>query len=173
MTNFYEILEVSETSSIDEIKKSYRRLSMLYHPDKNKNNPESTSKFQKISEAYETLGDPEKKREYDSMRHNPFINMSNNTQNPMEDMLANLFGGGMPFGHMNSMPFGNMRGGGGQEEIDEILSSLFGAGMGMPPDQGMPPAPGQAPAPETNVFDQIGQGGEAEATGATTADAKE
>ena len=46
-------------------------------------------------------------------------------------------------------------------------------GMGMPPDQGMPPAPGQAPAPEVNVFDQIGQGGEAEATGATTADAKE
>jgi hypothetical protein len=46
-------------------------------------------------------------------------------------------------------------------------------GMGMPPEQGMPPMPGQAPAPETNVFDQVGQGGEAEATGATTADAKE
>jgi DnaJ-class molecular chaperone len=102
MTNFYEILEVPETSSIDEIKKSYRRLSMMYHPDKNKNNPDSTSKFQKISEAYETLGDHEKKREYDSMRRNPFINMSNNTQNPMEDILANLFGGGMPFGHMQS-----------------------------------------------------------------------
>jgi DnaJ-class molecular chaperone len=102
MTNFYEILEVPETSSIDEIKKSYRRLSMMYHPDKNKNNPDSTSKFQKISEAYETLGDHEKKREYDSMRRNPFINMSNNAQNPMEDILANLFGGGMPFGHMQS-----------------------------------------------------------------------
>lgn len=50
-------------------------------------------------------------------------------------------------------------------------------GMGMPPDQGMPPAPGQAPAPaptpEVNVFDQVGQGGQAEATGATTADAEE
>lgn len=60
--NFYEILEVPETSSIDEIKKSYRRLSMIYHPDKNKNNPEATSKFQKISEAYETLGDNDKKK---------------------------------------------------------------------------------------------------------------
>ena len=47
--NFYEILECPETSTIDEIKKSYRRLSMIYHPDKNKNNPEATAKFQKIN----------------------------------------------------------------------------------------------------------------------------
>ena len=50
--NFYEILECPETSTIDEIKKSYRRLSMIYHPDKNKNNPDATAKFQKINEAY-------------------------------------------------------------------------------------------------------------------------
>jgi len=100
--NLYEILEVSETSSIDEIKKSYRKLSMMYHPDKNKNNPDATSKFQKISEAYETLGDPEKKQEYDAMRNNPFSKMmSGNGQNPMDDLLANLFGG-IPFGHMQS-----------------------------------------------------------------------
>lgn len=115
--NFYEILEVPETSSIDEIKKSYRKLSMLYHPDKNKNNPDATAKFQKISEAYETLGDAEKKMEYDAMRNNPFIKMMNSNshpgQNPMEDLFANLFGG-MPFGHMQSFgpgqvpsPFGS------------------------------------------------------------------
>lgn len=45
--SFYNILEVSESAPIEEIKKSYRRLSMLYHPDKNKNNPEATAKFQK------------------------------------------------------------------------------------------------------------------------------
>jgi DnaJ-class molecular chaperone len=105
--NFYEILEVPETSSIDEIKKSYRKLSMMYHPDKNKNNPDATAKFQKISEAYETLGDAEKKKEYDMMRNNPFVKMMNGHgggppgQNPMEDLFANLFGG-MPFGHMPS-----------------------------------------------------------------------
>ena len=103
--NFYEILEVPETSSIDEIKKSYRRLSMLYHPDKNKNNPEATAKFQKISEAYETLGDSDKKKEYDATRNNPFIKMMSGHnppgQNPMDDLFANLFGG-MPFGHMSS-----------------------------------------------------------------------
>lgn len=116
--NFYEILEVPETSSIDDIKKSYRRLSMMYHPDKNKNNPDATAKFQKISEAYETLGDGEKKKEYDAMRNNPFMKMMNGQsqqggQNPIEDLFANLFGG-MPFGHMPSFgpgqgpsPFGS------------------------------------------------------------------
>ena len=105
--NFYEILEVPETSSIDEIKKSYRRLSMMYHPDKNKNNPDATSKFQKISEAYETLGDSEKKKEYDMMKNNPFIKLMSSQQggqpglNPMEDLFANLFGG-IPFGPMSS-----------------------------------------------------------------------
>ena len=106
--SFYNILEVDETASIDEIKKSYRRLSMLYHPDKNKNNPESTAKFQKISEAYETLGDEEKKREYDMMRNNQFFKMGFNhgpspgfNPNPMDEFLSGLFGG-MPFTHMQS-----------------------------------------------------------------------
>lgn len=99
--NFYEILELPETASIDEIKKSYRRLSMMYHPDKNNNNPESTSKFQKISDAYETLGDMDKKKEYDAMKNNPFAKMMGNNggQDPMSELFANLFGG-IPFGHM-------------------------------------------------------------------------
>lgn len=103
--NFYNVLEIPETSSLDEIKKAYRRLSLIYHPDKNNNNPDATSKFQKIVEAYETLGDAEKKKEYDMKRNNPFIKMmnrnGNGSQNPMEDIFANLFGG-MPFGHMES-----------------------------------------------------------------------
>lgn len=105
--NYYEVLEIPETASIDEIKKSYRKLSMIYHPDKNKNNPDATAKFQKISEAYETLGDVDKKKEYDSMRNNPFVKMMGSQQGgvPMDDLLANLFGG-MPFGHMPT--FGHM-----------------------------------------------------------------
>ena len=105
--SYYNILEVPETASIDEIKKSYRRLSMLYHPDKNKNNLEATAKFQKISEAYETLGDEEKKREYDMTRKNPFIRMMSQDMHGMnmnspEELFCNLFGlnlnGGMPMG---------------------------------------------------------------------------
>lgn len=105
---FYTVLEVPENANLDEIKKSYRRLSMLYHPDKNKNNPEATAKFQKISEAYETLGDPEKKNEYDMTRNNPFIKMMGQNQahghNPMEDIFATMFG--MPFMNMGGINVG-------------------------------------------------------------------
>jgi len=116
--NFYKILELPENASVDDAKKSFRRLSMIYHPDKNKNNPDATAKFQKISEAYETLGDHDKKKDYDMMRNNPFIKMMNANpgdkfQHPMEDILTNLFGGGIPFAHMqsfgheqNNSPFG-------------------------------------------------------------------
>ena len=112
--SFYNTLEVPETASIDEIKKSYRRMSMLYHPDKNKNNPDATSKFQKISEAYETLGDSDKKKEYDMRNKNPFFKMMNmhgqqdQGVNPVEEMFTSMFG--MPFG----VPFGNMQGFGQQ-----------------------------------------------------------
>ena len=109
--NFYNTLEVPETATSDEIKKSYRRLSMQFHPDKNPNNPDATAKFQKISEAYETLSDNNKRREYDMTRNNPFLKMmSGNGQpfnpgeqgNPMEDLFSNIFG--MHFGQGN--PFG-------------------------------------------------------------------
>jgi DnaJ-class molecular chaperone len=89
--NYYNILEVPETASVEEIKRAYRKLSMMCHPDKNKNNPEATSKFQKLSEAYETLGDADRKKEYDMMRQNPFGHI-----------MQNLFGGmgGMGMGGM-------------------------------------------------------------------------
>ena len=107
--NLYEILEIPETANLDDIKKSYRKLSMIYHPDKNKNNPESTAKFQKISEAYETLGDKDKKNEYDMTRNNPFIKMMNphgspfgQGMNPVDEIFSSFFG--MPFGQ--GAPFG-------------------------------------------------------------------
>jgi DnaJ-class molecular chaperone len=119
--NFYKILEIDENAGADEIKRAYRKLSMLYHPDKNINNPDATAKFQKLSEAYETLGDPEKKKEYDMMRNNPFIKMMNGqnvnvngqnvnsgNMNPMDEIFSNLFG--MPFGgNMQSFGPGGIR----------------------------------------------------------------
>lgn len=104
-TNFYNVLEVPETATFDEIKKSYRKLSMIYHPDKNNNNPESTAKFQKISEAYETLNDPEKRQQYDMSRNNPFSNIRHNmgSMNSVDELFSNLFG--MPFGPSQGTPF--------------------------------------------------------------------
>ena len=62
-SDYYKVLGISKNASSDEIKKSYRKLAMKYHPDKNKNNKdEASEKFKKISEAYDVLSDNEKKR---------------------------------------------------------------------------------------------------------------
>ena len=53
--DFYEILGVSKNASDDEIKKSYRKLAMKYHPDRNKGDKEAEKKFKEINEAYKVL----------------------------------------------------------------------------------------------------------------------
>ena len=125
--SFYNVLGVSDTSTGEEIKKAYRKMSLKYHPDKNNGDPESVKMFQKISEAYEVLGDAQKRNEYDTMRKNPFMRMASG--GPMSP-------GGMPF-----------------DQMDEFLSNIifgglggmpFGAG-GMP--GGMPFGPGGIPFP--------------------------
>jgi DnaJ-class molecular chaperone len=106
--SFYKILGVNENATPEEIKKAYRTLSFKYHPDKNPNNPEATSTFQKINEAYETLGDSQKRDEYNNRNNNPFFRMnSHNSNNEMDvpiDDIFNMFFGGGPFGGMPGMP---------------------------------------------------------------------
>ena len=63
--DYYNILEVERGAGGSEIKKAYRKLAMKYHPDQNRDNPESDRKFKDISEAYEVLSDPEKRARYD------------------------------------------------------------------------------------------------------------
>ena len=63
--DYYKILGVNDSASQDEIKKTYRKLSMKWHPDKNPNNPEAEEKFKTISQAYDILGDSDKRKEYD------------------------------------------------------------------------------------------------------------
>ena len=66
--DYYKILGVSESASISDIKKAYRKLAMKYHPDKNKDDPASEEKFKEIADAYSTLGDTKSKNEYDTKR---------------------------------------------------------------------------------------------------------
>ena len=108
--SFYSILGVSEKASKDEIKKAYRYLSLKHHPDKT-TNVESHELFKKISEAYETLGDDQKRREYDGMKNNPFMRMNSHHSGP----------GNM---HMNM-----------NVDIDEMFQAFFGE-SGFP---GFPP----------------------------------
>ncbi len=68
--NFYSTLGVAEDASQEEIKKVFRKMAVKYHPDKNKGNPEAEEKFKKMNEAYDVLGDPKKRAEYDEMRRN-------------------------------------------------------------------------------------------------------
>lgn len=77
MKNYYETLGVAETASPDEIKKAYRKLVTEHHPDKNGGSKESEDKFKEIAEAYETLGNATKRKQYDAGRgprgqHNSF-----------------------------------------------------------------------------------------------------
>lgn len=65
MADYYAVLEVAKTSSDDEIKKSYRKLAMTYHPDRNNGSKDAEERFKEITEAYDVLRDPQKRAAYD------------------------------------------------------------------------------------------------------------
>ena len=66
--DYYKVLGVSKTASADDIKKSYRKLARKYHPDANKSDPKAEERFKEISEAYNTLSDSKRRKEYDDAR---------------------------------------------------------------------------------------------------------
>ncbi|MDR0654909.1 MAG: DnaJ domain-containing protein, partial [Treponema sp.] len=63
--DYYEVLGIQKNASKDDIKKAYRKLAIQYHPDKNPGNREAEEKFKEATEAYEVLGDDQKKSAYD------------------------------------------------------------------------------------------------------------
>src|SRR5438128_11959090 len=66
--DFYAVLGVPASATQDEIKKQYRKLAAKHHPDKNQNDAKAAERFKEISEAYQVLGDAEKRKQYDQMR---------------------------------------------------------------------------------------------------------
>ncbi|KAI9097728.1 hypothetical protein K1719_025499 [Acacia pycnantha] len=109
--DYYNILKVDKNATEDDLKKSYRKLAMKWHPDKNPNNKkEAEAKFKQISEAYEVLSDPQKRMVYDQHGEEglkdipPPGNGPASGFNPRnaEDIFAEFFGSS-PFG------FGSMR----------------------------------------------------------------
>ena len=96
--DYYEVLEVSRSASVDEMKKAYRKLAIKYHPDRNPGDAEAEAKFKEAAEAYDVLHDPQKRQQYDQFGF---------------DAPSGGFGGGSPFG------------GAGGFSMDDIFS-MFG-----------------------------------------------
>mgnify|MGYP003952325735 CR=1 FL=1 len=100
--DYYEILGISKNATAAEIKKAYRKKAIEYHPDKNPNDKAAGANFKKAAEAYEVLGDQEKRNKYDQFGHAAFeggqgfggsMNMDD-IFSQFGDIFGSAFGGG-------------------------------------------------------------------------------
>lgn len=109
--DYYKVLGVSKTATQAEIKKKYRKLAVKYHPDKNKGDKAKEEKFKAITEAYEVLKDPEKRKQYDEL--------GANWKQYQQQGANGGYRGGNPYA-----------GRGGATQYDGDFSDLFGDGGG-------------------------------------------
>jgi len=88
--DYYEILGVEKSASTEEIKKSYRRLAMQHHPDRNPGDKEAEERFKEAAEAYEVLSDPEKRDIYDRYGHSGLNGAGYRGFTDFEDIFASF-----------------------------------------------------------------------------------
>src|SRR5579871_1319913 len=94
--DYYEVLGVDRNADIEEIKKSYRKLAVKFHPDKNPGDHAAEEKFKELGEAYEALSDPQKRAAYDQYGHaafDPRQRAGAGFHDPF-DIFREVFGGG-------------------------------------------------------------------------------
>ena len=120
--DYYKALDVSKTATADEIKKSYRKLARKYHPDANKGDPKAEERFKEISEAYNTLSDTKRRKEYDDARSlfgsGGFRPPGQGGAGGFPFDLGDLFGGGSGTGTTTSS--------GGR--LGDLFGGMFGGG---------------------------------------------
>ena len=100
--DYYEVLGLKREASAEEIKKSYRKLALQNHPDKNPGDPEAEKRFKEGAEAYEVLGDSDKRARYDRYGHAGLNGAGVHDFRNAEDIMSafsDIFGGGL-FGDM-------------------------------------------------------------------------
>ena len=122
--DYYKVLGVPKTAKADEIKQSYRKLARKYHPDANKGDRDAEERFKEISEAYNTLSDEKKRKEYDDARsmfgggfRAPGTGRPGQPGGGFGFDLGDLFGGGGAGG-----------GTAGSGGLGDILGGMFGGG---------------------------------------------
>lgn len=110
--DYYDVLGLQRNAPQDEIKKAFRRLARQYHPDANQDDPGAAERFKEVNEAYEVLGDAEKRARYDQFGH------------------AGV-GGGFEAGAGGQGPFGGFGAGGfpGFDDLGDIFDAFFGGGV--------------------------------------------
>ena len=108
--DYYEILGVSRSATVEEIKKAYRKIAIKFHPDKNPDNPDAEEKFKDAAEAYEILSNPEKRERYDRFGHQGVgaggFGGGGMTMEDIFSQFGDIFGG-------SGSPFESFFGGGG------------------------------------------------------------
>lgn len=126
--DYYKVLGVSPDASQDEIRKAYRRLTKKYHPDRHGGDKDAEQKFKEITEAYEVLGDPEKRKQYDQFR-------AAGARGGFEGFegYEDIFGGaGGAGGGGRSFSFEDLGG------LGDLFSQMFGGGAGARTQQAPP-----------------------------------
>ncbi len=115
-SNYYDLLGVTQTATAIEIKKSYRKLAIKYHPDKNPGDKKAEEKFKEISEAYEILSDTSKRGTYDQVGHEAFTRSGRGAaggrggfHDPF-DIFSQVFGGSSFFDEFFGGSSGGSRG---------------------------------------------------------------
>jgi molecular chaperone DnaJ len=110
--DYYEVLGVERGAEAGEIKKSYRKMALKFHPDRNPDNKEAEDKFREAAEAYEVLSDDQKRAQYDRFGHEGVRGAASSGGASMEDIFSNF--GDVFGGSIFEDFFGGGRGGGGQ-----------------------------------------------------------
>jgi len=144
MISHYDTLNVSKDASEQDIKKSYRKLSLQYHPDRNGGDEEATEKYKQINEAYEILSDPQKKQQYDTELTYGFSGRGGSMEAEMGD-INNII----------NMMFGGRGGMGGMAGMGGPGIRVFHSGGGFPGSEGFPGFPGFPGSGMDHFFQQM------------------